>query len=711
MKGLERIFLVLVMVPVLMVSACSNPLDSSSTDGLEFTPQPLGMDLCYDCHNVPGSVQAYEQVFEEWLASRHANFSVGYFPPVDPFTMRDTFGVLRTYDEITGGPSLPGPSYLAGCMPCHNGGVVAGDVGGAILDTLTYGALFTDPILGEIARPIIDCEACHISGTGHFGGSSPPEVAIPGFNQCTECHPPTPSLLEAEPFAGAAHTDHHGPSSTHMWAYGDTVVDDLLTSGDPSPIVETTLAIASNSFEAYIISAGWLAANGGSWFFDGHETINDTHYQGIWITNEPNQLVVYEKDSTKLGYVDLSNASPNTGMVRADSVDSCTASCHGAHEFDLTINEQWFEGAHHPQPEGPIVSGRNGPELDGSESWGAVDHVYGAGCLRCHTSMGFAEVAPGYGDAVQTPAEESDGFITCNACHDGVNYPTPEDKSLRFSGSVALYDYQGVPLANVQAGASAVCVYCHQGREDGSHIDDDIADNAPQFQDMHYLPAGATLYGMKGYEYPGKSYAGEHTFHVLAGCTGCHMAEDDPPLDDVGGHTFHMANVPAGGATIENTAFCEASCHPTMSALDNPGVARTVDWSGIGPASAKNEVAYLLTVLLHNAIEAYDGNNDATPDVYYLGGYPYFQLYHLDSRGNPIDVSPEDGIPDYPTQTWEPATAKAVFNWQFLHGEPGAYAHNPKYAVQLLRDSYNDLAYAQSLAGAPSIPSLGGTRP
>jgi hypothetical protein len=205
---------------------------------------------------------------------------------------------------------------------------------------------------------------------------------------------------------------------------------------------------------------------------------------------------------------------------------------------------------------------------------------------------------------------------------------------------------------------------------------------------MHYLAAGATLYGKKGYEYPGETYAGEHTLHALAGCAGCHMALDYP-LDDVGGHTFHMAH----GST-ENTAFCMASCHPSITALDNPGVARTMDWSGIGPTSAKNEVAYLLTVLLHDAIEAYDSPDDADTmaNIDYSSSYPYFETTD-------------------PTQQWDGVVAKATFNWQFIFKDPGAYAHNPKYAVQLLRDSYNDLAYAQSLAGAPSIPALGGTRP
>jgi hypothetical protein len=647
MKGFERSFLILVLV--LTMSACGNPLDSSPTDGVEYTPQPLGMDYCYDCHNVPDSNQAFEQVFDEWVVSRHANFDFMWGGPADPFANTVPYG------------SIGGNPPLAFCGPCHDGTIGNGNLGGSILDSNVGGALFPDPNLGEMSRPIINCEACHVSGTGHFGGSSPPVVAIPAFNECTGCHPPTPSLLASEPFADAAHTDHHGPSSTHLWAYGSTVVDDILVSGD-SWLVATTLVLASQSFEAYQISAGWLAANGGTWFFDGHETINDTHYQGIWITDVANEILVYEVPTSMFGYVDLENSSPNTGMVRADSVDSCTASCHGAHEFDLTINEQWFEGAHHPNIEGPVgtTTSRGNEVLDipGPANWGAVDHGYDAGCLRCHNSMGFAEVAPGYGDAVLTPAN-SDGFITCNACHDGVNYPTSDDKALRFSGSVPLYDYQGTPLADVQAGNSAVCVYCHQGREDGSHVDADEAAGTPGFRNMHYLAAGATLYGVKGYEYPGETYAGEHTFHVMAGCAGCHMAEGS--TDEMGGHTFHMKDE----ALTENKDMCLQTCHPNMQALNDP-------WNS-GPDAA-NDIAYMLTVLLHNAIEAYDSPDDADTmaNIDYSSRYPYF------------------GTTD-PTQQWDAPLAKATFNWQFIYKEPGAYAHNPDYALQLLWDSYEDL--------------------
>jgi hypothetical protein len=570
---------------------------------------------------------------------------------------------------------MPGPSYLFGCMPCHNGEVVSGNMGGSILDSLTYGPLFTDPNLGEIPRPIINCEACHISGVGHFGGSSPPEVPIPAFHQCTECHPPTDAMLSIAAFSGADHTDHHGPYSTHMWAYGGTVVDDLLNFGDPSPIFGTTLTVASRFFEAYALSATWLAANGDTWYFDGHETINDTHYQGIWVTNIPNELVVYRSDRSKFGYVDLTNTSTNTGMVRADSVDSCTASCHGAHKFDLTINEQWFHGAHNIEPLGPVNEMYPfGPVLPlGSlPKWMALEYPFSSKgfdpeCRRCHSSEGFAEVAPDFG----TPDGYGGGLITCNACHDGVNYPTPADKRLRFSGAVPLFDSQGVPLANVEAGRSAVCVYCHQGLEDGSHIDDDIASGSPQFRNMHYLAAGAMLYAKKGYEYSGTTYSQEH-IHTLVGCVACHMAEG--LNDEMGGHTFHMKD----DALVENKDLCLQTCHPSMSALNDP--------FGTGPDAA-NDIAYMLTVLLHNAIEVYDSpaDIDTLPNIDYSASHPYFGTAS-------------------PGQEWDGPAAKATFNWQFVYKDPGAFAHNPDYALQLLWDSYEDLYINDnSISPAPGV--------
>ena len=41
---------------------------------------------------------------------------------------------------------------------------------------------------------------------------------------------------------------------------------------------------------------------------------------------------------------------------------------------------------------------------------------------------------------------------------------------------------------------------------------------------------------------------------------------------------------------------------------------------------------------------------------------------------------------------WTPRLLKAAYNYQFVTKEPGAYAHNAPYALQILYDSLSDLA-------------------
>ena len=40
---------------------------------------------------------------------------------------------------------------------------------------------------------------------------------------------------------------------------------------------------------------------------------------------------------------------------------------------------------------------------------------------------------------------------------------------------------------------------------------------------------------------------------------------------------------------------------------------------------------------------------------------------------------------------WTPRLLKAAYNYQFIIKDPGAYAHNSTYAIELLYDSLSDL--------------------
>ena len=71
-----------------------------------------------------------------------------------------------------------------------------------------------------------------------------------------------------------------------------------------------------------------------------------------------------------------------------------------------------------------------------------------------------------------------------------------------------------------------------------------------------------------------------------------------------------------------------------------------------------------------------------TPEV-----YPYF---FVDLNGNGTVDKDEGKFPNR-YKAWTPRLMKAAYNYQFVVKDPGAYAHNPTYATELLHDSLADL--------------------
>src|SRR5512138_2130928 len=304
----------------------------------------------------------------------------------------------------------------------------------------------------------------------------------------------------------------------------------------------TRRTIGGVEFPMYAISTAWATAHSGPFRFTGAgDTINDTHFGTLWLVSD-NLLTLYAVPTAMPGYVDVTGQPPNTGMAGSASPRACLASCHKAHDFDLSVNRDWFEGAHRPAVQGPVAGTALtlvGPA--GSAGWKAVDNGgYRAACMRCHNSMGFAEASASQGQAasafgfrtpVQTPAGRSDGFITCNACHDGTAYPVAADPRLRFADSVYLYSHNGRASSSILvtgAAGSAVCIYCHQGSEDAAGVAAALAAHSasPGGSPLaaiaaHGQPAAAMLYGAKGCEFPSKRYVGPQTAHASAGCTGC----------------------------------------------------------------------------------------------------------------------------------------------------------------------------------------------
>ena len=297
------------------------------------------------------------------------------------------------------------------------------------------------------------------------------------------------------------------------------------------------------------------------------------------------------------------------------------------------------------------------------------DGAVSASCARCHGGEAGldAYVSAGYtGPAAAVPVAYG---MTCETCHTGADYagsaPRKYIEKVVFPSAVEINNTPGNP------DDSFLCMTCHQGRVAKAKIDQVIAGGTLSFQNVHYLPAGATLYGgvaQVGYEYAGKTYNGKwnHWGGQSSQCTFCHEVEDE-------GHTFHP----------QITSDCQL-CHGEATVGDVTTIRfnRPIDYDA-NPATTtlRDDIAGLAAKVYAQmqVVAAAAG----TPLAYDAHAYPYF---FADSNGNGVA---DAGEPRF--ASWTPTLLKASHNYQLAIKEPGAWAHNTAYIAQLLYDSLEDL--------------------
>jgi len=229
---------------------------------------------------------------------------------------------------------------------------------------------------------------------------------------------------------------------------------------------------------------------------------------------------------------------------------------------------------------------------------------------------------------------------------------------------------------------------CHQGRESGLSQETAITEAALEdadtlstslaFRNVHYLAAGAVRFGAiakGGYEYSDKRY--DYEFGHVEGvtrCTDCHAV-------DATDHDFAL-----------DTATC-LECHEGTLATFDPAELRMtssmgVDYDGDGELTEgiAGEIATLEAELLL-AMQAYAAGKGA-PIGYYGAGYPYF---FNDTNANGVIDAPAETSRANGYKSFTPRLVRVAYNYQFSHKDPGGYAHNGKYLIQLLVDSLADL--------------------
>lgn len=297
--------------------------------------------------------------------------------------------------------------------------------------------------------------------------------------------------------------------------------------------------------------------------------------------------------------------------------------------------------------------------------WDA-DGVVPAACSKCHTGVGL----PLFIKEGVTISQPPDNGLLCSTCHDSLEtYTVYPVKSVRFPSGAALDGGDA---------STNLCMNCHQGRQSTVSVnaavsgkDDDTVSDGLSFLNVHYFAAGATRFGTEAkgaYEYDGQTYNGPFA-HVpgFDTCTGCHVA-----------HTLEIKIAECG------------SCHPKVDSTEKLTIINmsNLDFDGDGdPDEGIAGEIETLHEMLYSAIQEYAANVAGTATVYDAHTHPYF---FTDTNGDG-ETNADEVRSDNAYATWTPRLLKAAYNYQYVAKDPGAFAHNGKYIVQILQDSITDL--------------------
>jgi hypothetical protein len=289
-----------------------------------------------------------------------------------------------------------------------------------------------------------------------------------------------------------------------------------------------------------------------------------------------------------------------------------------------------------------------------------------AACGKCHSLYGYLDFLGADGSTLrQVDAAAPIGSVVyCNACHNEVGHSL---ESVVFPG--------GAEVSGL--GRWANCMRCHQGRTSTGSVttatdglDPDAVSQDLGFINVHYAIAAATRRGSEvsvGYQYPGKTYVGWYP-HVedYDACTECH----DP----------HSTGI--------DPATCEP-CHSNVVSYTDLFEIREsdVDFDGDGVLD-EGILQEINTVhdALYGAIQMYADEVAGTPIVY-ADSFPY---WFIDTNAN---GEVDEGEANFGNQynAWTPRLVRSTYNYHYVVEDPGAFAHNAAYVLQLIYDALEDL--------------------
>lgn len=379
----------------------------------------------------------------------------------------------------------------------------------------------------------------------------------------------------------------------------------------------------------------------------------------------------YTWASSAPGVATVSASGLVTGVVPGSATITATGATSGlSGSFNVVVSNVI------PQQTGWLSSGHANASAEAFNHWNAQGSIP-TNCARCHSTPGYRDYLGDDGSAMFEVnfAASTGTVIGCQACHNAGAQALGE---VRFPSGRAI----------TGLGPEARCMTCHQGRESTDSVNDafltalgtttpdaDAVTTAVSFKNVHYLAAGATLNGGRargGYQYAGKAY--DWRFR--------HVPEKDTCVEC---HDPHSLRV--------DPASCGA-CHAGVSTLDDLRNIRfkssaAVDYDGDGDRAegVAGELDGVRTKLM-TAIQRYAADRALPAICYSATAYPYFFAGTPDANGL---CAPADAVYAKRYKQWTPRLLRATYNYQFSIKDPGAFAHNAKYVIQLFFDAIEDL--------------------
>ncbi len=311
-----------------------------------------------------------------------------------------------------------------------------------------------------------------------------------------------------------------------------------------------------------------------------------------------------------------------------------------------------------------------------------------AGCAKCHSATGLPQFLANNGTTFITSSGSlgitgivanplSNGFM-CTTCHDSANWPNRYGvTTVPFpSGAKLTFSTEKDAKGNLIPVDANLCIECHQGRESTVSVNAAVKGLKPDevgeklgFKNIHYFAAGATLFGdaAKGaYQFADQTYVGQNVEHPLNQCTQC--------------HEVHALNV--------KVELCQG-CHTNVKGPEDLHSIRMdpTDYDGDGNTTEGiHEELSTMRDKLYEVVQAY-AEKQGTPIVYNPNAYPYF-FVDKDKDGKP-DKNDKGANIGY--NAWTPRLLESAYDYQYSIKDPGAFAHNPKYILQIVYDAIANL--------------------